>query len=243
MEAKKTRKIIFTLIIAAVLIFSLVLFLNSQRMLKDQALAPFSEEVASLADAENKQSYVAVNMPVIKENDFVSARREGGLDIIVYEDYSDIFSADLALSLARAQADFSDDVDIAFRPFDVNNSSLSSQSALAVRCAADKEQGMAFRDRLFQAVRNKQLSAEVFSLWAEELGLNKEDFSACLTNLDKKGNIEEVIAAADNFSVYGAPTVFVGEEMLVGARPYESFTDSNGDEIEGLKQVIERQLK
>ena len=49
--------------------------------------------------------------------------------------------------------------------------------------------------------------------------------------------------AAANFSVYGAPTVFIGEEMIVGARPYSNFTDSNGDEIEGLKQVIARQLK
>lgn len=243
MEAKKTFKIIFFLIALAVIIFLSVLFINGRidsRGVSNDLLP--GENVPALS-TEHSQSYQAVNLPVISADDFVSSQEEKSLDLIVYEDYADLFSADFALSLNQLQSEFGNQVKIAFRPFTVANSELSLQAALAVRCAADAGQGQEFRGKVFTAVRDNKLTLESLASFASELSLNSEEFQACLTNSEKKEKIGELMAGAENFSVYGAPAIFIGDEMIIGARPYEAFTDSNGDEIEGLKQVIERQLK
>ncbi len=243
MEAKKTVKFISILAVAAVVIFSLVIYFNNRIESREKNAPESMAEVKLIPNLENQQSFVAANMPLIEKNDFTSIHYNDVLNVIVYEDYADLFSADFSASLARAQTDFNEQINIAYRPFNVSNSDLSRESAIAVRCAADVKQGEQFRSKVFSSVQENKFSADSLMVIAEGLGLNKEDFQACLTNIEKKEKIEQQIASADNFSVYGAPTVFVGDEMVVGARPYETFTDSNGDEIEGLKQVIERQLK
>lgn len=239
MEAKKTVRIVIFLILAAVAIFGLILFFNNHLESKGEIIQPAAET----ADTDgNRQSYAAASMPAFDEDDF-SSGSSGGLTIFVYEDYSDIFSADFAASLEKARLDFGDQLKIVYRPFNVGRTNLSLEAAVAVRCAADQGKGEAFRNRVFQAVRANQLNSDKISNLAVETELNGDDFKACLTNLEKKERIERLLDEASDFSVYGAPTVFVGDEMIVGARPYDSFTDSNGDEIEGLKQVIENKLK
>ncbi len=241
MEAKKSIKIIALVAIIAVIIFLLVVGLNLHLDSKgERAAAPIAEKELV---ADNSQSYTAANLPVINDDDFTSGKHEGALSIIVYEDYADRFSADLDASLIKAQAEFGDKIEFAYRPFNANNSSLSDESAIAVRCAADSGKGTEFRQKILAAVKDNKSNPDNFVAWAEELGINKADFQSCLTNPEKKGKIEEVAAAAENFSVYGAPTIFIGDEMIVGARPYDTYTDSNNDQVEGLKQVIARQLK
>lgn len=241
MEAKKTVKIIFVIAAAAVLIFFLVLFFNSGND-SSQIKMALDKETVNIANSEKQQSYTAVNLPTVNENDFISGSKSAPVSILIYEDYADYFSADFAVSLDKAKNDFGDKLNFVFRPFNVGGSELSNQAALSVRCAADYGQGDKWREKVFAAVRNHRLNVDDFLAWATEIGLNKEDFEKCLTNSEKKERIEELMAQAENFSVFGAPTIFVGEEMIIGARPYETFSDSNGDEIEGLKQFIERQL-
>jgi len=243
MEAKKTVKFISILAVAAVVIFSLVIYFNNRIESREKNAPESVAEVKMIPNLENQQSFMAANMPLIEDGDFASTHYDNVLNVIVYEDYADLFSAEFAASLAQAQTDFSGKINIAYRPFNVSNSDLSRQAALAVRCAADVNQGEQFRTKVFASVRENKFSTDSLLVFADELGVNKDEFQTCLTNIEKKEKIEQQIVSADNFSVYGAPTVFVGDEMVVGARPYETFTDSNGDEIEGLKQVIERQLK
>jgi len=239
MEAKKTVKIIFIVIVAAIVIFGLILFFNNHlenKVAVSESAAEISESVG------DQQSYIAAVKPVVSDDDFVSGAN-GDLTVIVYEDYGDAFSANFAASLEKARLDFSKRLKFVYRPFNVAHTDLSAAAALALACAVDQGKGELLRDKIFQAVRANQLNLEKLKDLAALSELNGENFQSCLTNSEKKEKIDKLSVEAVNFSVYGAPTVFVGDEMIVGARPYDTFIDSNGDEIEGLKQVIERQLK
>ncbi|PKM89332.1 hypothetical protein CVU83_00250 [Candidatus Falkowbacteria bacterium HGW-Falkowbacteria-2] len=242
MEAKKSIKILAFLTVGAIAIFFLVLFLNTD--IESRKGAETSTDLLGLEQNGQQQSFAAANMPVKSESDFVVGPGGEELDVIVYEDYADIYSAQFAETLERARAEFGEKINFVYRPYNVLSSELSAQAAQAVLCAAENNsKGADYRSKVFTALRAEQLNGDVFSRIAEEVGIEKGAFAACLTNMEKKEKIEGLVAGAANFSVTGAPTVFVGDEMIVGARPYEAFTDSNGDEIEGLKQVIERQLK
>jgi len=107
-------------------------------------------------------------------------------------------------------------------------------------CSNDKWVEM--RALLFAQVKNKQLSLDNFSANAKQIGLDENEFNTCLTNPEKSRTIEKSQEDSKTYSITGAPTMFVGDELVIGARPYDDYVDSNGDKIEGLKNLINRKL-
>lgn len=229
METKKTIKIIFSLALGAIIIFFLVIFLNNHIEVKNK-----KDQLSSEAFAKMPVELIA------NENDLREG--SGSLGILVYEDYSDPFSAQFAQTLKRAQTDFSEQLQIIYRPYNAIDSESGDITAMAVLCAHEQSRGLEMREELFKQQINTVFNREGMISLAQNLDLNMEAFNLCLTNPEKKERIEEVKQLAQKFAVYGTPTVFVGSEFITGARPYETDFDSNGDEIEGLRQVIERQL-
>ena len=69
METKKTVRVILIFIIATLVVFSLILFFNNHLEEKGQSLTPVEN---SLEIAGGHQSYVAVNMPIINDDDCLS---------------------------------------------------------------------------------------------------------------------------------------------------------------------------
>jgi protein-disulfide isomerase len=243
MEAKKTRKIMITLMVIVMLIFAAVLFLNNHldyKQKKEQNLLEINEADFNVGQ---QQSFLSAKTPVLDKNDFYSGDQEAKLKIFIYEDYADIFSAKLNNALVQARNDFGNNLMFVYRPYNIKHDNISLQAAIAVSCAADQGKGESWREKILNSAATDILSPDGWQEWINELNLNKQDFEDCLTNSSKKERIEGLMAQASTYSVYGSPTIFVGGEMIVGARPYQTFIDSNNDEIEGLKQVIERQLK
>jgi protein-disulfide isomerase len=226
MEAKKTIKIILILALSAIFIFLAVLWINDH-IEKKESLALVKE-----LDFSNP---LALNSHDLMIGD-------GPLDIIVYEDYSDVFSADFAQTIERLQVDFSGQIRVIYRFTKASNSDLASKAALAVNCAQDQGQGLTMRQVLLSNTASNILNEEGIKLAVEQVGLNEDKFNQCFSSLDKKRDIEQLYDLSQLVPVYGAPTTFVDKEIVLGARPYDPFTDSNGDEIEGLKQVVERHL-
>jgi protein-disulfide isomerase len=226
MEAKKTIKIILSLVLAAVFIFLVILWINSH-LEKKERLALERE--------------LDFNNPLaINSYDLIVGT--GPLDIIIYEDYSDNFSADFSQTIERLQADFNHQIRIIYRFANSSNSDLAAQAALAVSCAQDQERGLMMRKALLTNVSSNILNGEGIKLAAEQAGLREDRFSACLKSMERKETIEKLNNLAKLVPVYGTPTTFVDREIVLGDRPYDNFVDSNGDEIEGLRQIVERHL-
>lgn len=226
MKAKKTIKIIIILLSSAILIFLLILLING-RIEKRERLA-FDREF----DLNNP---LALN-----SYDLISG--SGPLDIIVYEDYSNNFSVDFAQTMERLQSDFSGQIRVIYRFNNSANSDLANQAALAVNCAEEQKRGLMMRKALLADTSRNILNREKIELLAEEVGLKVNTFSSCLNNLVIKERVESLNNLSKLVPVYGTPTTFVNKEIVLGARPYDTFVDSNGDEIEGLRQVVERNL-
>jgi len=188
------------------------------------------------------QSFSCAKCPVLGEDDKVFGSAVAPLKIFVYEDYTNILSAKLADTLDQIRAESGDKLALIIRPY-FKNSSLADQAQTAVDCAGEQGKWVEMRALLFAQAKNKQLSAGSFSAYAEQISLNAGDFTSCLTKNQKSVKIEQLIQEAETYKVQGTPTMFVGEEVILGARPYEDFTDSNNDKIEGLKTLVERILE
>lgn len=235
---KPASKKYFALAVSAIIIITAIILAinNATNKNKKVAVKPLSK-IAGI----QRQGYVASSSPEINSEDKVYGAADGKLKIFVYEDYANLYSAKLADTLEKAEQD-NNNISIIVRPFFQNISSnlISKEAALAMACSKDQWLGM--RALLFTQVKNDQFNINNFSANAKQLGLDENEFNVCLTNPEKFRTIEKSLEEAKAYSVVGVPTIFVGDEMIPGARPYEDYVDSNGDNIEGLKKVIDRKM-
>ncbi|BFD25176.1 MAG: thioredoxin domain-containing protein [Candidatus Parcubacteria bacterium] len=235
LELKKSKAVLWT--ITLVVALSLVALMFS----KQKAGEPANETVSPLT--EKSASFVADEPPVLSAADFVLGSEKADLKIVVYEDYASEFSAINADNLDRIRAEFGKSVAITVRPYAVREKADSLLAAMAVRCAGEQKEWKKMRTEVFKIVKDDRLTEQSLLRVAQELKLNEEDFKSCLTNTEKQGIILQETAAAKSHSVYGAPTLFINDDIIVGARPYENYTDSDGKEVEGLKTIVSQYLQ
>ncbi len=237
---KKFKKFIIPALIIVLVIILLIIFLRPKHV----SLNPDANKLENLAaGSAQAQSYSTSKVPSLKNDDKIFGNKNAALKIFVYEDNSSLYSAQLADTIDKLNVDFPDKLAVIVRPYISKKNNLAIESALAVECAGDQGKWEAMRALLFTKVKKSSLSFAEFGAYASEISLDKEAFAACLTNNEKSAKIEGLSAEADAYNVQGAPTIFIGDEMILGARPYEDYTDSNGDKIEGLKTVIDKKLK
>lgn len=234
-----TKKIWY-LLAAALVVVATVLALIGSRQPKSEMVS--GEPYQSIAGAKNSSFEPVGEKLSMVEGDNLLGSKDAPLTIFVYEDYASPYSADLAATLKRIISESGDKLKVIVRPFVTSGNNISREGALAVLCAADDGKFSEMRDLILNDAKEGKLQAGAFGAYATQLGIKENDFNACLTNEEKSVKLEAVMAEADKNLVIGAPTIFVGNEMIIGARPYSDFVDSNGDAIEGLRAVIDRQL-
>lgn len=229
------------------LIWGIVIFLSLlllALLLLKSFLVDTKSENSTLVPEVKAEVFTPSSLPTISADEKVSGNINASVKILIYEDYADTFSANLANTMERVRADFGDKVVMAFRPYVLKGNVASLDAAMAINCAADEGgDWAAMRQMVFQAVGSNTLSLEKISTKAEEQGLDKAKFAECLTSAEKQGIMLKVAEDAQRFSVYGAPTIFVNGELVVGARPYEDYLNEKGETVEGLKNLITRHLK
>jgi protein-disulfide isomerase len=188
------------------------------------------------------QSYRAPSLRTIDDSDVFVGDLDSDLEIIVYEDYSNAFSAKYEGSLDKLLSEYGDDLVLAFRPFSVSNNGLSSDANQALYCANDEGRYLDYRKEVFNRLNDSNLYENDLYIIASDLALDEEKFSNCLNTNEYLDEVNSLSKEANDFGVFGAPTTFVGDELVIGARKWQDSIDSNGEQIEGLKTIVETHL-
>lgn len=226
----------YLMVVIAILVIIIIALIS-----RPKKVGVNNSPLAITSDAQ-AGSFVAVNKPMLRDGDKVLGDREAPLMIFVYEDYTNVYSAKLADTLDKVIADNGGQVAAVIRPY-FKNSALASIAQAAVDCAGEQEKWVEMRALLFAQAKNKQLNEANFNDYAAQIGLDSDNFAECLTKNQKSVKIEQLIQQAESYTVNGAPTMFVGDDLILGARPYDDFVDSNGDSIAGLRTVVNRMLQ
>ena len=221
----------------AVIILALLILLIVKLSFKDNA-----KVVTDLGKEVKAESFAPATQPTISADEKVMGSTKAAVKIVVYEDYSNIFSADNAENIKKLEDEFGNKVVVAVRPFAIREQPISLDAAMAIECASDQGKWEEMREGVFRAVKSDSLNTDGINGWAKQIGLDQDKFDKCLTDTQKQGIMLQVAADAQKFSVYGAPTVFVNDELVIGARPYDDYTDDTGAKIEGLKNLVARQI-
>jgi len=229
----KSLIIILLVILLAILLFVFIKKFNSSTDVKHASLN---------SGAVTEQTYLAKAKISLEKSDKVIGDRNAALKIFVYEDNANIYSAELADNLRRLYDENKNRLAIIVRPFFSQRNVLAREAALLVECAADEGKWLEMRDFLFKMAKTESLELNSFLEYGREVGLSVEALQMCLTSQEKYAKIDWLVSEADIYGVTGAPTIFIDEEMIPGARPYDDYADSDGELVDGLKTVIEKRL-
>ena len=165
------------------------------------------------------------------------------VQLIIYDDFTNPFSAQFYDTILEIREYFKDKVVIAFRHFPLSFNTLAVPAAIVSECAAEQGKFWEMHDLLYKTNKDQQLSFERFKFIAEELALDTDQFNKCLDTEKYIDKIQAHVNEAKSFSVSGAPASFVNSEPVPGAVPWQDFTDSSNRERKGMKSIIERHLK
>jgi len=97
-------------------------------------------------------------------------------------------------------------------------------AALASECANEQDQFWAYHDLLFE--NNSTIAtanADKYVEWATGLGMNADQFRACITTEKYAENVDGDTAAAAAAQASGTPTFYINGQQLVGAQPFSAF--------------------
>ncbi len=99
-------------------------------------------------------------------------------------------------------------------------------AALAAECADEQGRFWPYHDRLFERQDEWGPSPNaqaLFERYAEELGLNVEQFSACLSEQRYAEEVIKDLQDGVKYGVRGTPAFFINGRKLEGAHPFERF--------------------
>lgn len=125
--------------------------------------------------------------------------------------------------LKRLMTAYHGQLKLVFRDFPLRQMHPEAQKAAeAAQCANDQGQFWPYHDRLFAVT---ELGLEALKRYAVELGLDAEQFNACLDSAKYSQEVQKDIDDARAVGVNATPSFFVNGLPISGAVPFERFVE------------------
>lgn len=178
----------------------------------------------------NDELYVPVGQsPIIgPENALVT--------IVEFSEFQCPYCQRVGATLDQVVEEYGDQVRIVFKHNPLSFHDRAEPAARAAIAAQNQGQFEAFHDLAFQ--NQRALTDENFIAWAEQLGLNIEQFQADMASEETAARIQEDQALARRLQAGGTPHFFVNGMRLRGAQPFASFQRVIDAEIEKANEAI-----
>lgn len=143
------------------------------------------------------------------------------LAVVGFFDFQCPFSKEAYAIMREIQPVYAGKVNFVFRNFPLTE--LHSEAMLAAQageCAYAQNQFWPMADKLFNS---QNLAEENLKLYAQQIGLDKTQFSDCLDSYRSKGQILKDILDGKFLGLVGAPTWFIDNEKVEGVIPADVF--------------------
>lgn len=136
-----------------------------------------------------------------------------------------------------------DEVRLVFRDFPLPHHEEANGAAVAAKCAwAEEDLYWAMADKLFE--NQAILDEEEFPEWAEEIGIDDDDFIECFEESYSyySNEIENDFRFGTSLGVLGTPTFFVNGIRVSGAQPMSVFREQIENQLLSAREVDEGSL-
>jgi protein-disulfide isomerase len=141
--------------------------------------------------------------------------------IVEFSDFQCPFCSRVTPTLDRIKKEYPDDVRIVFKHLPLSIHPKAPAAHAAAEAAGRQGKFWEMHDKIFANQRN--MSEEAYVGYAEELGLDVEQFKKDVASEEVKGKVRGDASQAAKLGVSGTPAFFVNGYYLSGAQPFEAF--------------------
>jgi len=146
---------------------------------------------------------------------------EAKLAIVEFSDFQCPFCGRVRPTLDRIEEEYGDKVRIVFKHLPLRMHPKAPAAHAAAEAAHRQGKFWEMHDRIFE--NQSQMSPEKYVEYAEEMGLDVEQFKRDVAAADVKETIQEDMAEAARLGVTGTPAFFINGRFLSGAQPFPAF--------------------
>ena len=173
-----------------------------------------------------RQKYKAVDLlepPRVKVDTtgFAKGPQDAPITIVEFADYECGYCSRAMESINTVMAKYPGKIRLVYRDFPLEFHQNAVPASIAARCAGAQSKFWEMHIKLFE--NQSGLTAENFTKWAQELGLDMTKFDACSKDQMVMASIQADIQAGSSLGVSGTPAFFVNGISLSGAQPPEAF--------------------
>jgi protein-disulfide isomerase len=180
----------------------------------------------------------------IDEKEHILGKIDAPVKLVIYSDYECPFCQKyFQETIRKVREEFADKVVIAYRHYFISSHRNSLTAALASECASEQGKFWEMNDLLYQDAANNLMDVEQYKKDVEALAMDVAKFTDCLDKEKYKDKIAKDIGEAKESGIIGTPSTYVNGIYISGARPYEAYTDQAGETKEGMKSIIEKNIK
>ena len=196
-------------------------------------LDPLGENSATCAIPGSVEDGGDFVYPVVNLEEQIIGNENAELTIIEFGCYTCEYTNRAEETVQEVLEYYGGKVNLQFVAYPIPGHEFSYESSLAVKCADEQEKYSEYHDKLF--MQNLEFDNETFSDIALELGLDIVQFEFCVQNQTYKAEIEEDKSLAIASGVKGTPTFFIGEQQIVGPKPFKTFKKIINEEMDNVR--------
>ena len=230
---KSTYTIIIVVLIAALLGVSFVsgyMIGGYGNTITGAAVQPSAQQPAqpsapSQPSAPTQPSAPSPTVQVSADDDPVKGDPNAPVEIIEFSDFQCPFcSRWYSDALPQIQKEYIDTgkVKLVYRDFPLSSiHPQATPAAEAAECAKEQGKFWEFHDKLFE--NQASLSTASYKQWAQELGLNTQQFNDCVDKKKYQREVTKDYQDGQAAGVTGTPSFFVNGINIRGAQPFSAF--------------------
>lgn len=151
----------------------------------------------------------------------VRGNEDALVTIVEWSDFQCPFCNRVAPTLAKIDETYGSKVRLVFKHLPLSIHSKAPAAHAAAEAAHRQGKFWEMHDKIFASQRD--LAPETFERYAQELGLDLDQFKKDAASADVKKRVDEDMRQAQELGVTGTPAFFVNGRFLSGAQPFENF--------------------
>lgn len=153
------------------------------------------------------------------------------ITLIEFSDYECHYCKTAEPVIREVLEAYGDKVHFVYRDYPLDFHANARPAAQAAGCAEQQGRFWAYHEKL---MASEDLHQEQYQAIADEVGLERAKFDACLTSDDFSEAIDRDIADGEAVGVSGTPAFFINGRMISGAQPFARFKELIDEELERI---------
>ncbi|HJL18196.1 MAG TPA: thioredoxin domain-containing protein [Sandaracinaceae bacterium LLY-WYZ-13_1] len=204
----------------------------------EEELAEIGPETGAVEAIEDDVERLRAEVP---ENAPQRGPDDALVTIVMWSDYQCPFCKRAEPTVSRLLNEHPDDLRVVWRDNPLPFHDNAMPAAIAAREAHEQggdEKFWEMHDLLFE--NNQSLGRADLERYAQQIGLNMEQFRAALDDNEHRDAIQADQRAAQQLGARGTPAFFINGRQLMGAQPYDRFNQIVTEELANARALVER---